>query len=237
MKPERIALGYDVVDNAHFERRAKSARSQRKTRNLLELPEDYFLVVSRFVKKKNIATLLEAYALFRDQKDNPPDLVVVGSGPEEENLRALASSGVTFRSFASYDEVPVIMGLARGLVLPSKTEQWGLVVNEAMAAGCPVLVSTNAGVVEIIEDGVNGFVAEPEAADLAHGLSRMFAADLSSIRHKAAQDISAWGPDRFASGLISKNSGNRPHSYLVAKLLTLLLRHLASRSIGQSEYD
>ncbi len=234
MNKDRIALGYDVVDNAHFAAGGDAARCDDTTRSRLQLPEAYFLVLARMVPKKNLLTLVEAYARYREAKlsqgDVPCDLVLVGDGPLKDDLRAHAKEAVHFRPFARYDETPALLGLARGLVLPSVVEQWGLVVNEAMAAGCPVLVSTRAGAAEIVRDGLSGFLADPDEDSLSKGLARLHAADVTKMGGAAQSDISAWAPDRFARALDELSGSAKPLSALKSRLAGPFLSTLARKT-------
>lgn len=175
MPVERIFTGYDAVDNEHFSARAEEVRSRRlEFRNQYDLPEHYFLSLGRFVSKKNLKTLIRAYRQFLDSSRNSTThLVLVGSGEEETGLRALCHelqlpvydktpaaiasrqsriscelSGVHFYGFRQIDENPVFYALADAFILPSLWEEWGLVVNEAMACGVPVVVSETAGCTE-----------------------------------------------------------------------------------------
>ena len=170
-----IFLGYDVVDNDYFERRADEVRAQAaEYRSKYDLPQRYFLSLGRFVAKKNLATLIRAYRRFLDAADGAKThLVMVGSGEDETNLRMLCDElrlpvynkmsskvdlresctggskpGVHFYGFRQIEENPIFYALADAFILPSKIEEWGLVVNEAMSCGLPVVVSAKAGCVE-----------------------------------------------------------------------------------------
>src|SRR5262249_24810846 len=75
MPRDRIFLGYDVVDNAYFARRALEIRNLNllqadEIRKKYELPENYFLVSARFVEKKNLPMLIRAYARYRELAGN-----------------------------------------------------------------------------------------------------------------------------------------------------------------------
>lgn len=169
MASKNIFTGYDVIDNDYFEREAAQARENRETlRRKLNLPENYFLVVSRFIKKKNLPFLIEAYKRYVDQaKDQAWHLLILGDGPDKEKLKTLASGfflddKIYFEGFKQYDLLPMYFGLAKIFVHVSTTEQWGLVVNEAMASGLPVLISEKCGCVpELVQYGVNGYTIDP----------------------------------------------------------------------------
>jgi len=171
--PEKnIFLGYDVVDNDYFAQRADAVRARAtEYRAKYDLPERYFLSLGRFVAKKNLTTLIRAYRGFLDTADGPKaHLVMVGSGEEETNLRMLCDElrlpvynkmsgridihesctgnsrpGVHFYGFRQIEENPIFYALADAFILPSSLEEWGLVVNEAMSCGLPVVVSERAG--------------------------------------------------------------------------------------------
>jgi glycosyltransferase involved in cell wall biosynthesis len=209
--------GYDVVDNDYFARCAKEVRGQRsEVRQKYGLPKDYFLCVSRLIEKKNLFTLLHAYAEYRqrsevaDQKSEIWDLVLLGDGPLKSDLCRLISdlrlkACVQMPGFKQYDELPVYYALANVFVLASTTEQWGLAVNEAMAAALPVLVSERCGCApELVHEGLNGFLFDPYNPSLLTDLMlRMRAGkcDLSAMGHESQRIIEHWSLDRFASGL------------------------------------
>ncbi|MGC9943346.1 MAG: glycosyltransferase family 4 protein [Verrucomicrobiota bacterium] len=172
---EKIFTGYDAVDNDYFTINAASVRRQAiEFRRKYALPERYFLSLGRFVAKKNLPVLIRAYRKLLDSSQGcQTHLVMVGSGEEESRFKALcqelrlpvyqkssagtqeASSGkgesapgVHFYGFRQVEENPVFYALADAFVLPSLWEEWGLVVNEAMASGLPVIVSETVGCAE-----------------------------------------------------------------------------------------
>ena len=167
----KIFTGYDAVDNDYFAGEAEKVRADAAGwRRRYGLPAHYFLNLGRFVAKKNLETLIRAYGQFlRTAPSTQTHLVLVGSGDEEARLRELCSElrlsvtdhgatssrenttrgpGVHFYGFRQIDENPVFYALAEAFILPSVREEWGLVVNEAMASGLPVVVSETAGCAE-----------------------------------------------------------------------------------------
>jgi 1,2-diacylglycerol 3-alpha-glucosyltransferase len=212
--PEAVFDGYDVVDNEHFAYRARHVRlAPEGWRERLELPRRFFLASGRFVPKKNLARLLDAYAGYRERTGaNAWHLVLLGDGelrPELERRIAQADlvGNVILPGFRQYDELPAWYGLASAFVHASTTEQWGLVVNEAMASGLPVIVSKRCGCArDLVRDGVNGFTFDPCDVDELAGLLQRVAAMTDAQRDamgRAGQRIVAdWGPERFAEGLM-----------------------------------
>jgi glycosyltransferase involved in cell wall biosynthesis/2-polyprenyl-3-methyl-5-hydroxy-6-metoxy-1,4-benzoquinol methylase len=198
MPVERIFLGYDAVDNVYFAQGAKEVRSQRsEARSKYDLPENYFLASARFIEKKNLPRLIQAYTRYRQltsqaplragervaerpgevsgatspspdtRHSSPWSLVLLGDGPLRQTLNSQLSTlnlheHVQMPGFKQYPELPVYYGLAKAFIHASTTEQWGLVVNEAMACGLPVLVSNRCGcAADLVREGVNGFTFDP----------------------------------------------------------------------------
>ncbi|HET9367018.1 MAG TPA: glycosyltransferase, partial [Candidatus Udaeobacter sp.] len=159
MPRERIFTGYDVVDNEYFAQKTKEVRGQRsEVRKQYGLPINYFLASARFIPKKNLLALVRAYAEYRQrakrrgQSAESWELVLLGDGPLKADLSRLISDlrlddCVHLPGFKQYDELPVYYALANAFVHVSKSEQWGLVVNEALASGLPVIVSNRCGCV------------------------------------------------------------------------------------------
>jgi 1,2-diacylglycerol 3-alpha-glucosyltransferase len=222
MPRDRIFTGYDVVDNDYFARSAKKVRSsEMEVRKKYGLPENYFVASARFIPKKNLVTLLRAYAEYgqrsevRSQESGvngrmaPWDLVLLGDGALKADLCRLIDdlrirNRVLMPGFKQYEELPAYYALARAFVHASATEQWGLVVNEASASGLPVIVSNRCGCVpELVQD--NGFTFDPmNQHELALRLFEM--ASLSDderdrLGHASRRIATNLRPNRFGEGL------------------------------------
>jgi 1,2-diacylglycerol 3-alpha-glucosyltransferase len=222
MPREQIFTGYDVVDNYYFRQKAEDVRSQRSgVRQKCALPETYFLASARFVEKKNLPKLIRAYAEYRRRSDVGDlnsdvsrsracwDLVLLGDGPLKSDLCRLISDlglqpHVHLPGFKPYEELPVYYALANAFVHASTSEQWGLVVNEAIASGLPVIVSNRCGCAPELVNG-NGFTFDPtNEHELAARLLEMAA--LSDEERKQLGDNSYriaanFAPERFGEGL------------------------------------
>jgi glycosyltransferase involved in cell wall biosynthesis len=217
MQGERIFDGYDVVDNDFFQRGADEARREpERYRTLpgLASPEPYLLASARFLPRKNLDGLLRAYARYREmagaqQSEQVWRLVILGDGVERERLCQLIAAdeiaGVTFAGVHRSEELPAYYGLASAFVHAARQEQWGLVVNEAMAAGLPVLVSDRCGCVpDLVCEGLNGFTFDPDdEGSLARLIHRMSsgAVDLAALGEASRRHIAAWGVERFGRGI------------------------------------
>jgi glycosyltransferase involved in cell wall biosynthesis len=224
MPVDRIFTGYDVVDNNYFCERARQIRNPRlrrgyggqaasEIRNVYGLPENYFLASARFIEKKNLSGLISGYAEYRQKSQAsgkvPWDLVLLGDGPLRETLNSQLSTlnlheHVHLPGFKPYDELPVYYASANAFVHASAVEQWGLVVNEAIASGLPVIVSDRCGCAPELVNG-NGFTFDPtNEHELAARLLEM--ASLSHQERKHLGDSSYriaanFTPARFGEGL------------------------------------
>ncbi len=212
-----IFRGYNIVDNAYFRRMSDLAKAAPMPGgDSGTLPEAsrgrYFLASNRFIPKKNLALMLDAYALFRrgrghDATDWP--LVLLGDGDLraelEERRDALGiQAHVHMPGFRQYGDLPSYYGTAGCFVHASTVEQWGLVVNEAMAAGLPVIVSDRCGCASVlVEDGVNGFRFPPQDAQaLANAMSAIAGQeDDTPMREASLRLVERCAPDRFGRGL------------------------------------
>jgi 1,2-diacylglycerol 3-alpha-glucosyltransferase len=214
MAAERVSLGYDAVENDYFARVATEVRSRRsEAREQFRLPENFFLAVARFIPKKNLANLLSAFARYRTLVPEaviPWSLVLLGDGPLRATLDSQLAelklqSHVRMPGFEQYRDLPAYYGLANAFIHASSSEQWGLVVNEAMASGLPVLVSKRCGcALDLVQEGVNGYTFDPlDTEGLAQLMLKVASPGfpLAQFRSESRRYIAGWGLSRFAQGL------------------------------------
>ena len=207
---ERVAFGYDAVDNDYFAKNADAARANAvETRNKLNVPAYFFLASARFVEKKNLERLLEAFAQYRNG-GGTWSLVLLGDGPlrpalEKRRDELGLGAHVLMPGFRQYGELPAYYAFAGAFIHASMVEPWGLVVNEAAASGLPLLVSNRCGCApELVSDGVNGFTFDPaDVGALAAHMEKIAAPDFPRAAFSAASraTVAPWGPQRFAQGL------------------------------------
>jgi glycosyltransferase involved in cell wall biosynthesis len=214
MPRERVFTGYDVVDNDYFARHAAEIRnSKSEIRSRYGLPENYFLASARFVEKKNLPWLIRAYAKYRQKSQTGGsatwELVLLGDGPLREALNSQLSTlnlneHVHLPGFKSYNELPVYYALANAFVHASTSEQWGLVVNEAIASGLPVIVSNRCGCAPELVIG-NGFTFDPtNEQELTARLLEMAALSNEQRKHlgeNSSRIAANFAPERFGEGL------------------------------------
>ena len=163
-----VLSGYDTLDLERVRRLGGGVAAPDGT----AFADRPFVFVGRFVVKKNIPVLLDAYQRYVALAgDAPRRLVLVGSGELEGAVRArIAELGLAHRveiaGFLQADGVARVLASALALVLPSTEEQWGLVVNEAMAFNLPIIASENVGARDaLLRNLVNGYVVEPDSVE------------------------------------------------------------------------
>jgi glycosyltransferase involved in cell wall biosynthesis len=221
-----ILQPWDVVDNAFFAQAAAQSFPR----------QPHFLCVSRMVVKKNHIALLKAYGAYQ-QQGGLWGLKLVGSGPEEPAIRqAMANlprpDRVELLPFCQLEPLGRLYGEASAFVLASTTDQWGLVVNEAMAAGLPCLVSNACGcAVDLIVHGTTGWRFDPavpaQLTALFHAAEQQSSAARQAMVAAARRNLEAFTPTTFANGL--SDAVNRAIAHprfsrraaLVAQLLSL----------------
>jgi glycosyltransferase involved in cell wall biosynthesis len=235
-----IFTGMDVVDNGHFHQGAEDARNSHELQRMrYGLPARYFLASNRFVANKNLSRLLEAFAHYRVlHGERAWSLVLLGDGElrrELEVQRKLMGLeyAVSMPGLKPYDELPAYYGLAGAFVLASTSEQWGLVVNEAMAAGLPVLVSNPCGCApDLVHEGCNGWTFDPlDVESLAHlllNVSSMSETKRLAMGTASRNIIEHWSPERFAESLWKAAetalATPQPRPRVLDRLLLMLLQ-------------
>lgn len=175
---EKIHMGYNVVDNAFFEAEAVRFRSEDAGLKVSR----YFLASNRFIERKNLKGLIEAYARYsldfvsnaKMQESNPWNLCLLGDGelkaelvaqcqglnaqvaecaPWESRVNGQRSKPtIFFPGFRQIEQLPRFYAHAGCFVHPALEEPWGLVINEAMASALPILSSFNVGAVQELVD-------------------------------------------------------------------------------------
>ena len=151
MNPAKVCMGYSVVDNEHF--KAKK-----------ELPKTYLLCVARYSEEKNLEFLIRCFT--QSKLSEKYQLLIIGDGPLKESLQhtitSLHTDRIILSGWRTYAELPEIYAGAIACILPSTFEPWGLVINEAMAAKLPILVSNDCGCKsDLLKEGINGLSFNP----------------------------------------------------------------------------
>ena len=200
-----VHLGYNAVDNTHFTPPPQAENLNRRRA---------FITAARFIPLKNLDGLIHAYADYRAQvgEDNAWKLILCGDGEAKPSLEQLAAGlnlpDIEWPGFVQLDELPSVYHRADVFILPTSiSETWGLVVNEAMAAGLPVITSTRVGCHMDLIRPENGRTFDPaKTEDLTRLLlefHHMPDKERDQMGRASLETINNWGPDRFARGLFA----------------------------------
>jgi 1,2-diacylglycerol 3-alpha-glucosyltransferase len=208
--PECITVAPNAVDNRWFAASAESVRaSAQEFREKLGLPARFILFVGRLVPEKGVFDLLDAYGRLGDDIRVQTGLVFAGNGgskPElEKRAKRIRTGRICFPGFVDREDLAGLYALADGLILPTHSDPWALVVNEAMACGLPIVVTNVAGCsANLVENGWNGYVVPPGNPDkLSAALdSLMRSPELRrQMSVRSAERIRDYSPEACAAGL------------------------------------
>ncbi len=125
-------------------------------------------------------------------------LAIIGNGPHREALEAhFAGTRTHFVGYLQGLELASAYASADAFIFPSRTETLGLVLLEAMAAGCPVVAAASGGIPDIVTDGVNGYLFAPDQEDgVVIASQRLFTAasgEREALKSRARDEAARWG--------------------------------------------
>ena len=209
--PQRIFHAPYAVDNARFTSSSEIVlRDLPEIRKKLGMDPDLpaILYASKFDRRKRPVDLLAAYARLRAE-GVAAQLVLVGTGAMEDELKRRVSNdaipNVVFLGFVNQAALPSIYAASDVFVLPSSNEPWGLVVNEAMCAALPIVLSDEIGCADdLVKDGVNGATfSAGDVAGLAEALRPILTdADLRALQGRASLErIRRWSYAECGAGI------------------------------------
>jgi glycosyltransferase involved in cell wall biosynthesis len=187
---ERLDLWQRGVDTEMYQPSLASAKMRsRLSQGNPDAP--LLLYVGRLSAEKEIDRIKPVLEAIPNAR-----LALIGNGPHKEALEAhFAGTNTHFVGYLQGLELASAYASADAFVFPSRTETLGLVLLEAMAAGCPVVAANSGGIPDIVSDGVNGYLFDPEDSDsaivatqklLANGIKRQ------KMRENARQEAEKW---------------------------------------------
>ncbi|DAB34820.1 MAG TPA: glycosyl transferase [Sulfurospirillum sp. UBA12182] len=140
----KITKGVGIINKPSFEPIKKEYKKR-------------FLFIGRISKEKNIELLVDVFNQLPEHT-----LTVIGTGSLEKELKNKANSNIIFLGQVNNTELQDYFNKNDIFILPSLSESWGLVIEEALYFGLPVLISDNCGASELIENGKNGYIVNTE---------------------------------------------------------------------------
>ncbi|EDY38380.1 SqdX [Cyanobium sp. PCC 7001] len=154
------------------------------------------LYIGRLSAEKQIERILPVLDALPDAR-----LALVGDGPHRQTLeKVFTGTPTTFVGYLAGEELASAYASGDAFVFPSSTETLGLVLLEAMAAGCPVVGANRGGIPDIVTDGINGCLYDPDGIDggsasLTAAVQRLLGddAERQQLRQAARQEAERWG--------------------------------------------
>lgn len=220
---DRLFFTPHFVDNEFFHEGAGRARQDGEpaaVRRRYGIPADatVFLFVGKFIAQKRPHDFIRAIAGLRDRGHWG---LIVGSGPLDSELRRFATDSgapVAFAGFRNQSELPPFYAAADAIVLPSQSESWGLVVNEAMACGLPAIVSDAVGCApDLIDPGTTGFAYPAGAVDaLASAMDCLgvrLRSDRAAIAAAARERVARYSAAAAVEGLEAALTARIGHAH------------------------
>lgn len=211
-KSKIIETGYGV-ENDHFIHLYEKSIIER-TSSLKELEissKNNFIFIGRFAPEKNIFTLL--YSFLEVSKTNSDwGLILLGDGPLKNEVNTFISDNnlqnkILLPGFIQQDEIVKYLVESDVFILPSLSEPWGLVVNEALLCRLPVIVSTKCGCQpELVKEGVNGFSFDPNNQLKLTNLMQGFANgsyNIKSMREASFAIVTKHSPSIIAHNIVT----------------------------------
>ena len=193
---QHTALWQRGVDTELFRPELRSAAMREKLLAGRSDTGKLLLYIGRLSAEKQIERIKPVLDAMPDAR-----LALVGDGPYRPQLeRIFAGSAAHFVGYLAGEELATAYASGDAFVFPSSTETLGLVLLEAMAAGCPVVGANRGGIPDIVTDGLNGCLYEPEGADggassLTAAVQRLLgeSGEHQDLRHNARQEAERWG--------------------------------------------
>lgn len=211
IKSNRLAfVPYSVDNESFFRLQAEDADLRARTRASLGITdgEPVILFVGKLVERKLPMDLLHAYeGVVADKPET--HLVIVGEGADRPELEGFVKSrGLTrvhFVGFQNRTRIPAYYACADVFVLPSRHDPWGLVVNEAMCFGLPIIATTLVGCTpDLIAEGENGFVYQAGDVWTLTDHLHLLVADTSRrarMGRLSLERITRWGFTECVAGI------------------------------------
>jgi glycosyltransferase involved in cell wall biosynthesis len=193
---KEVAIAPNAIDLGVFGERTER---RGELRAQLGLDRVTFLCVSRLSPEKGVDVLVRAF------DGVPGELVLVGEGPDRERVAALAGPSVRLLGRVERDELVDWYAAVDAYVMPSRSETWGMAMQEAAAAGLPLIASEAPGAgYDLIEEGVNGFRVPVEDVEaLRAALVRVAADDgfRERARPRTLELARGYTPEAWASAV------------------------------------
>lgn len=204
-KPGQLFEARFAVDNEHYRRACETVKETAfEMRALLGFAgRTVFLYAGRLVRRKNVDLIIRAA---RQLQGDRIAVIIAGDGEDRDRLETLAdgSGAIHFAGRVEPGDLPLYYAMSDVLILPAEQEPWGLVVNEAMAAGLAIIAHRHCGAAVDLVDQENGCLLRDFSADeLAREIQRLAGDEelVSSMKMRSKEKIKAWSVESAAQGI------------------------------------
>jgi glycosyltransferase involved in cell wall biosynthesis len=208
-RPDKTFLAYNTIALDEMASICQSTNGASMREQLMIRTRFVALYCGNLLDLKGVGDLIEAFA--KVDRGLDVTLLLVGSGKDEAKYRLRVQSlgiehRVAFVGFVARAEVPRYYAASDVLVLPSRSEVWGLVINEALACGVPVIATDACGAApDLIQDNVNGFVVPARNVEaLSRSIAHFFARPElhAAMRDAARKSIAPFTIGRAADAFV-----------------------------------
>lgn len=213
--PEKIWFAPNSVDSKFFEGALIWRQQKEKIKQKLKIEGDVILYVGRLVDDKGIPELIDAFERVKQEYETV-NLVLLGDGSDREKyIKECQSRGLTrvfWPGFQQQEALLTYYAIADIFVFPTRSDPWGLVLNEAMSAGLPLICSRAAGAADdLVQFGENGWLHEVgNTQELVEYMGKLL--QDPQLRQKMGQRshqiIAAYTPEKTAQGFVEAICAN-----------------------------
>ena len=210
VKQEKISVAPNAIDNDCFAMVCEEYKAGKQAfKKIKGYPEKIILYVGRLIEQKGVLDLLKSFQMLAREQSNL-GLLLVGSGEAEKKYKDFCQENILknvfFAGFVHQEELPLYYAIADIFVLPTHSDPWGLVLNEAMACKLPVISSDVAGAAcNLIQHGENGYIFKKgDIRQLAVYLKDLLSDERKSFSMglKSSEIIKSYSPSKCAQGFI-----------------------------------
>jgi len=205
----RIVIAYMTVDttaiSAHIDSMTPARRQQLRDQIGISSEDSVFLYVGRLEDYKGVGDLIQAFRLLSSSSSPPGRMLLVGDGTMQVKIEDECRTNPAIKYLGRLAGADLIdaYALADCFVLPSQSESWGLVVNEAMAAGLPVIVTDQVGCIDdLVIEGHTGCIVPAQSPPVLAAAMKKFLENPNARTKMASnvrQEIAPWTMVRWAN--------------------------------------
>ena len=206
----QIFISPYATNNSYFLKKAEKyvINKDMLKKELSITTEKVIIYVGQLVERKGVFDLLKAYNNLYAEEKKATSLLLIGAGMLEKSLKHYCNENnlgnVIFLGYKQQEELVKYFAISDVFVLPSWHDTWGIVVNEAMACGLPVIITESVGASgDIVQNGINGYIVKSSSPTELYSTMRKLLKDeelCKQMGRKSIEIILSWNIDRAVDG-------------------------------------